>query len=79
MTIRSQNSRNLQKLGHIKKNGILPSPLTKTDDKGSASGLNIKKLMKQHNYTNMFLKILGDQLKEVVQTAENIKTTSLKI
>ena len=37
--------------------------------------------MEQNNYTNMFLKTLGDQLnraKEVIQNQEHIRTTFIK-
>ena len=51
---------------------------TKTRDKGTASVVDNKKMMEQNNYTNMFLKTLGDQLntvEEVIETQEHIKTS----
>ena len=46
-------------------NGIIirTSPFkTKLEDKGIVSIVDLKKITEQNNYTNMFLKTLGDQL-----------------
>ena len=44
---------------------------TKPKDKGTASVVNVRKIMEQNNYTNMFLKTIGDQLnrfEEIIET-----------
>ena len=38
---------------------------TKPEDKGTASTVDIRIIMEQNNYTNMFLKIIGDKLNRV--------------
>ena len=54
---------------------------TKPEDKGTASIVDVKRIMEQNNYTNMFLKSLGDQLnriEEIIETQDHIKTSFVK-
>ena len=49
-------------------NGIIvrASPFkTKPDDKGTASAVDVRRIMEHNNYTNMFLKTIGDKLNRV--------------
>ena len=51
------------------------------EDKGIASAVNFKKITEQNNYTNIFLKTLGDQLnrvEKIVETQDHIKTNFAK-
>ena len=51
------------------------------EDKRIASAVNFKKITEQNNYTNIFLKTLGDQLnrvEEIVKTQDHIKTNFAK-
>nr|CAN80727.1 hypothetical protein VITISV_033737 [Vitis vinifera] len=46
-------------------NGTIVNTLpfkAKPEDKGTANAVDVKRIMEQNNYTNMFLKTLGDQL-----------------
>ena len=54
---------------------------TKPEDKGIASAVEVKRIMEQNNYTNMFLNTIGDQLKrveEIIETQDHIKTSFAK-
>ena len=54
---------------------------TKPEDKGIASATNIKRIMEQNNYTNMFLITLGNQLsrvEEIIETQDHIKNSFVK-
>ena len=51
------------------------------EDKRIASAVNFKKITEQNNYTNIFLKTLGDQLnrvEKIVETQDHIKTNFAK-
>ena len=51
------------------------------EDKSIASAVNFKKITEQNNYTNIFLKTLGDQLnrvEKIVETQDHIKTNFAK-
>ena len=51
------------------------------EDKRITSAVNFKKITEQNNYTNIFLKTLGDQLnrvEEIVKTQDHIKTNFAK-
>ena len=54
---------------------------TKLEDKETASVVDVRRIMEQNNYTNIFLKTLGDQLnrfEEIIQTQDHIKTSFVK-
>ena len=54
---------------------------TKPGDKATASVVDVRRIMEQNNYSNMFLKTLGDQLnriEEVIETQDHIKTSFVK-
>ena len=54
---------------------------TKPENKGTDSIVDVRKIMEHNNYTNMFLKTLGDQLnrvKEIIETQDHIKTLFVK-
>ena len=54
---------------------------TKPENKGTASAANVRRIMEQNNYTNMFLKTIGDQLnrvEEIIETQDHIKTSFVK-
>ena len=61
---------------------VKPSPFKiKPEDKGTASTVDVRRIMEQNNYTNMFLKTIGDQLnrfEEIIETQDHIKTTFVK-
>ena len=61
---------------------IITSPFkTKLEDKGIASVVDVRRIMEQNNYTNMFLKTLSDQLnrvEEIIETQDHIKTSFVK-
>ena len=61
---------------------IITSPFkTKPEDKGTASVIDVKRIMELNNYTNMFLKTLSDQLnrvEEIIETQDHIKTSFVK-
>ena len=51
------------------------------EDKRITSAVNFKKITEQNNYTNIFLKTLGDQLnrvEKIVETQDHIKTNFAK-
>ena len=43
---------------------------TKPEDKGTASVVDVRRIMEQNNYTNMFLKTISDQLNRVEEIIE---------
>ena len=51
---------------------VKPSPFkTKPKDKGTASAVDVRRIMEQNNTTSMFLKTIGDQLnrfEEIIET-----------
>nr|CAN74114.1 hypothetical protein VITISV_036745 [Vitis vinifera] len=54
---------------------------TKPKDKGTASAADIRRIMEQNNYTNMFLMTLGNQLnrvEEIIETQDHIKNSFVK-
>ena len=67
---------------NINRTIIKASPFkTKPEDKGAASVVDVRRIIEQNNYTNMFLKTLGDQLnrvEEIIETQHHIKTSFVK-
>ena len=61
---------------------IKASPFkTKPEDKGTTSPVDVKRIVEQNNYINMFLKTVGDQLnrvEEITETQDYIKTSYVK-
>ena len=54
---------------------------TKPNDKGTASAIDVRRIMEQNSCINMFLKTLGDQLNRVegiIETQDHIKTCFVK-
>ena len=54
---------------------------TKPQDKGVATAVDIRRIMEQNNYTNMFLRTIGDQLnkfEEIIETQDHIKNSFVK-
>ena len=53
----------------------------KPENKGTASAIDVRKIIEQNTYTNILLKTLGDQLnrfEEIIETQDHIKTLFVK-
>ncbi|RVW38869.1 Cellulose synthase-like protein H1 [Vitis vinifera] len=61
---------------------VTASPFkTKPEDKGTASASDIRRIMEQINYTNMFLITLGNQVsrvEEIIETQDHLKKPFVK-
>ena len=61
---------------------VTASPFkTKPEDKGTASASDIRRIMEQINYTNMFLITLGNQVnrvEEIIETQDHLKKSFVK-
>ncbi|RVX07456.1 hypothetical protein CK203_025224 [Vitis vinifera] len=61
---------------------VTASPFkTKPEDKGTASATDIRRIMEQINYTNMFLITLGNQVnrvEEIIETQDHLKKPFVK-
>ena len=61
---------------------ITASPFkTKPEDKGTVSATDIRRIMEQINYTNMFLITLGNQVnkvEEIIETQDHLKKSFVK-
>ncbi|KAL6320040.1 hypothetical protein AAG906_004434 [Vitis piasezkii] len=61
---------------------VTTSPFkTKPEDKGTASATDVRRIMEQINYTNMFLITLGNQVnrvEEIIETQDHLKKPFVK-